>query len=111
MSAGLVIPGVSKSVILILLNVYPTYLLAISTLNFSILFPLGIGLAIGSLIFLCILHFCFTYCKSYTYSAIIGFIVSSTLVLFPGFAFNFEHFAGIFLAIVSFLLVNSCVKH
>ena len=111
MSAGLVIPGVSKSVILILLNVYPTYLLAISTLNFSILFPLGIGLAIGSLIFLCILQFCFTFCKSYTYSAIIGFIVSSTLVLSPGFEFNVEHSAGIFLAIVSFLLVNSCVKH
>ena len=85
MSAGIVIPGVSKSVILMILNIYQTYLLAISSLNFTILMPIALGLAIGSIIFLNLINFLFKYLKSYTYFAIMGFILGSSFVLYPRF--------------------------
>ena len=44
MSVGIVVPGVSSSVILMSLGVYTTYLNAVSSINFHILFPLGIGI-------------------------------------------------------------------
>lgn len=106
MSAGLVIPGISKSVILMLLNLYPTYLTAIANLNFAILFPIAIGLLIGCLIFLFVLHFLFSFCKSYTYFAIIGFVFGSTFVLFPGIGLSLEYMLGYLFCIFGFLLVN-----
>ena len=83
MSSGIIIPGVSKSVILLMLNIYRTYLLAVSTLNTTVLLPLVIGLAIGSIIFLSLINFCFKFIKSHTYFAIFGFVVGSILVMFP----------------------------
>jgi putative membrane protein len=52
MSIGIVVPGVSSSVILILLGIYNIYLDSISTLYLPVLFPLGIGVIIGGLVFL-----------------------------------------------------------
>jgi len=98
MSAGIVIPGISKTVILMMLGIYSSYLSAISTLNFSILIPLSIGLILGSVIFMFIINFLFTYFKSYTYFLILGFVLGSVLVIFPGFSLSFEYVLGIFLA-------------
>ena len=83
MSAGVVVPGVSKSVILIMLGVYEKYLLSISTFNFTILMPIIFGLIIGCAIFLSLINFLFEYFKSYTYFAIIGFVIGSCFVLYP----------------------------
>ena len=105
MSAGIVIPGVSKSVILMMLKIYPTYLLAISTLNLKILLPIAIGLAIGSILFLSLINFLFKYLKSYTYFAIMGFILGSSFVLYPGFTLNFEHIWGCVLCLFSYIIV------
>lgn len=110
MSAGIVIPGVSKSVILMILGIYPIYLLAISTLNFTILMPIAIGLAIGCVLFLTLINFLFEFCKSYTYCGILGFILGSSFVLFPGFEFKFEYIIGIILSIISFLYVSKLNK-
>lgn len=44
MSIGIVVPGVSSSVILMLLGVYSTYLTAVANVQFSILIPLAIGI-------------------------------------------------------------------
>lgn len=102
MSAGIVIPGVSKTVILMMLGLYQTYLSAISTLNLYILFPIGIGLAIGGILFLCLINFLFKFAKSYTYFGIIGFILGSVLVIYPGFTFNLEGLISLVLFIISF---------
>jgi putative membrane protein len=83
MSAGVVIPGVSSTVILMLLGKYDYYLSAISSLNLKILFPLGIGLALGAIVLLLFIKFMFRHFKSLTYFAIIGFILGSIPVLIP----------------------------
>ena len=104
MSAGVVIPGVSSSVILMILKTYPVYLDAVSTLNLSILIPMGIGLIIGGLLFLKITQFLLEKFKSYTYFAIIGFVIGSIPVLYPGFEFNITGFISILLFIICFFI-------
>lgn len=110
MSAGIVIPGVSKTAILIIMGVYSTYLTAISTLDFAILFPIGIGLIIGGLIFMYIINFLFSYFKSYTYYSILGFVIASCFVIFPGFSFNMEYLFSLIIFISCFYLAKRLGK-
>lgn len=85
MSAGVVIPGVSSSVILMTLGVYTTYLSAVANIDLSILFPMGIGLFIGSILFLKLIQFLFSKYYAQTFYGIIGFVLGSVLVLYPRF--------------------------
>ena len=59
MSVGIVVPGISNTIILMLLGVYPTYLFSVSTLYWPVLISMGIGVFFGSLVFmkLCIDRF------------------------------------------------------
>ena len=104
MSVGIVVPGVSSTVILMLLGVYPTYLESISTLNFNILFPMIIGIGIGSLIFMKIIQKLLNKYHSQTMFGIIGFSLGSVLILFPGYAFNLESLIGIVLLFLGFII-------
>ena len=106
MSGGIIIPGVSKTAILMILGIYQNYLLAISTLNFSFLIPLGIGLFIGLIFFMYLINFLFAHFKSYTYFLILGFVIGSLFVIYPGFVFNLEHLISIMFAIICFFIVK-----
>lgn len=85
-----------------MLGLYELYLSAISSLNLSILLPIGIGLIIGGTLFLFLINVLFKFVKSYTYFAIIGFILGSVFVIYPGFTLNIEGFFSIVLLIFSF---------
>ena len=106
MSAGIIIPGVSKTAILMILGIYSNYLTAISTLNFSFLIPMGIGLAFGSVVFMYAINFLFSYFKSYTYFLILGFVIASCFVIFPGFDFNLEHLIAISIGFICYYFVK-----
>ncbi len=100
MSAGIVIPGISSTVILMLLGIYNIYLNAISTLNFAILIPIALGIFLGSVIFLKIIQILLRKFTQYTYYAICGFTIGSIFVLFPSVSFNFNGFLSVILCIV-----------
>ena len=85
MSIGIVVPGVSSSVILMSLGIYTTYLDAVANVNLCILFPLGIGILIGGFIFLKLIQFLLCNYHTQTFYAIIGFVLGSVLVLYPRF--------------------------
>ena len=110
MSAGIIIPGVSKTAILIMMGVYSSYLSAISTLNFGVLIPIGIGLILGGLIFMYGINFLFSHFKSYTYFLILGFVIGSCFVIYPGFIFNLEHLIAILIGFICFFFVNKLGK-
>lgn len=110
MSCGIIIPGVSKTAILIMLGVYTSYLNAISTLNFNFLIPIGIGLIFGSLIFMYVIHFLFSHFKSYTYFLILGFVIGSCFVIFPGFTFNLQHLIAILIGFICYYFVKKLDK-
>lgn len=83
MSIGIVVPGVSNTIILMLLGVYSLYLSSVSTLYLPVLIPMGIGLLLGSLIFMKIIKVLLEKCYVQTMFSIIGFTLGSILVLFP----------------------------
>lgn len=106
MSAGIIIPGVSKTAILMMLGVYASYLTAISTLDFNFLIPVGIGLIFGSVIFMYIISYLFSHFKSYTYIVILGFVIGSCFIIWPGFAFDLKHVIGIIIGFICFYFVG-----
>lgn len=84
MSAGVIIPGVSSTLILILMGVYDAYLLSVSSLYIPFLLPLGIGLIIGSFICMKLIKSLLDNYYSQTFYCIIGFTLGSIFVLYPG---------------------------
>lgn len=85
MSIGIVVPGVSSTVLLMILNTYEVYLDAVSTVNFSVLIPMGIGVICGGILFLKITELLMKKFFSETYYTIIGFVLGSLLILYPRF--------------------------
>lgn len=100
MSAGIIIPGISSTVILMCFGSYYIYLEAIATFNFSVLFPMGIGLVCGSFFFLLFIRFLLKNYSCQTYYAIIGFILGSTFVLLP----NSFSFISLLLFAIGFII-------
>lgn len=83
MSVGIVVPGVSSTIILMLLGTYSLYLSSVSTLYFPVLIPMAIGVIIGSLIFMKIIKYLLDKFYTQTMFSIIGFTLGSVLVLLP----------------------------
>ena len=104
MSFGVIIPGVSSTVILMLLGKYSTYLNAVSSLNFSILLPIGIGLIIGSFLLLFLIKYLFKFYKSITYTTIIGFMLGSFPVMLPSVTSICTLLLGIFVLFCGFFI-------
>lgn len=104
MSIGIVVPGVSSTVILMCLGVYSHYLNAVATANFAILFPMGIGVLLGSILFLKMIQFLLDKYYSQTFYAIIGFVLGSIFVLYPGIEFTGQGILSILLFMISFCI-------
>ena len=85
MSAGVIIPGVSSTLILMLLGIYEIYLFSVSTIYLPFLIPLCIGLFIGAIVFMRITKFLLDKFYAQTLFVIIGFTLGSIFVLYPRF--------------------------
>lgn len=88
MSIGVIVPGVSSTIILMLLGVYSTYLTSVSSLYLPVLIPMGIGLIIGSLIFMKLTKILLDNFYAQTFYTIIGFTIGSIFVIWPDFSFD-----------------------
>lgn len=110
MSVGIVVPGVSSSLILMSLGVYSIYIASVASIDLSVLFPMGIGLILGCILFLKIIQFLLNKYYSQTFYSIIGFVLGSILILYPGFNFNFEGLISVMLFLVSFFISFSLEK-
>jgi len=83
MSIGVIIPGMSSTVLLMCMGTYYTYLNAISSFDLYILIPMGIGLVVGSIICLFAIKILMDKFYTQTFYSIIGFVLGSILVLLP----------------------------
>lgn len=104
MSIGIVVPGVSSTIILMLLGVYNTYLNALSTIDISILIPMILGIGIGSILFMKITQILLNKFHSETMFGIIGFSLGSVFILLPSYQFNFQSLIGLILLYLGFLI-------
>lgn len=104
MSVGIVVPGISNTVILMCLGVYTQYITAIANIDLSILLPLSIGLFFGCVLWIQIIKYLFEKHHQITSFCIIGFTLGSVFVLFPGFAHGISGLIGYLLFFVSLIL-------
>ena len=105
MSLGIIVPGVSSTIILMLLGVYPVYLQSIATINLPVLIPMGIGLLLGSIIVMKITKRLLEKYYAKTFYSIIGFTIGSIFVLFPQGMTDSEMFLS-----VLYILLGICVS-
>ena len=107
MSLGIVVPGVSSTIILMLLGIYPLYLQSVANLYFPVLIPLGIGLIIGSIVVMKMTKKLLDTHYGKTFYCIIGFSIGSIFILLPTIS-NGNEFIISFLC---FVLGNLIVKN
>lgn len=82
---GTVIPGVSTSFVLIRLGWYQAYLNAMSALAFGDLALIGLGFAISALACMRGVQWLFDNTPGPVYTAVLGFLLLSITLVFPGF--------------------------
>ncbi len=89
-AACMILPGVSGSLILVVLGVYTSVLNAISTFNIPVLMCVGIGVLIGILGGAKLIDICLRKSEQLTFFAILGLVVGSVVPVFKesGFAFS-----------------------
>lgn len=83
-SSAMILPGISGSLIFLLLGVYPTVINAISTLNLAIILVIGLGIALGIIITSKLIQFLLRQFSTLTYAIMIGLVLGSLIVIFPG---------------------------
>lgn len=107
MSAGVIVPGVSSTLILMLLGIYEPYLDAVSSIYLPFLIPLCIGLLFGGLFFMRITKFLLDKFYAQTFFTIIGFTIGSIFVLYPGFSFDLTGVISILSLLLGFVLAQT----
>lgn len=106
MSIGIVVPGISSTLILMCFGIYSLYLEAISTMNLSILIPLSIGVLLGGFVFLKLIRFLLDKYYMPTFYSIIGFTLGSVLVLYTPLTFDFTGAISILLFVICFYIAQ-----
>ncbi len=82
---AMIIPGISGSFLMLVVGVYSTVIAAISDLNIPLLVPAVIGGVIGLLGGAKLVRLLMARVPAQTYGAIMGLVLGSILVIFPGF--------------------------
>ena len=75
-------------------------------MNLSILIPMGIGLVVGSIVFLLIIKILLKHFYMETYYSIIGFTLGSVLVLYTPLSFDFNGLISLILFIIGFKIAG-----
>lgn len=83
-SMAMLLPGISGSFVLVLLGVYSVAIDALATLNLAVIAIIGAGVIIGFVFSSKGIRYLLQHHFSMTYAAIIGLVLGSLLVIYPG---------------------------
>ena len=110
-----IIPGFSSSTLLLFFGIYERMSAGISTLDFSVLIPLGIVMLITLLLFSRVMKVVFTKHHAVASHCVLGFVVATTLMILPSFNTslgNILTYLGCIIAggVASFFFSKLCAK-
>lgn len=113
MSLGIVVPGVSSTIILMLLGVYAIYLQSIANVYLPVLVPMGIGLILGSILVMKLTKRLLERHYAKTFYSIIGFTIGSIFVLMPQGMTGTEYILSILCVILGIYIshIPDGIKH
>lgn len=83
-SAAMILPGISGSMIMLVIGAYYTIMNAISDLQLDVIFVTGTGIAIGIFVMSRLIAFILKKYHTGTFACIIGFVIGSLIIVFPG---------------------------
>lgn len=84
-AVAMIIPGISGSFLMLVVGVYGTVIAAVADMNIPLLIPSALGAVAGLLGGAGIVRLLMQRVPSQTYGAILGLVIGSILVIFPGF--------------------------
>ncbi len=84
-SAAMILPGISGSFLLLIIGSYTTIINAINERNLFVIAVVGIGIVLGILLMSKVIHYCLEHFPIITYAFVIGMVIGSIFVIFPGF--------------------------
>lgn len=99
-SMAMLLPGISGSFVLLVLGVYDTAINALKTLNIPIIFVIGLGVIVGFILSSKGIRYMLHRYPIMTYAAIIGLIIGSVAVIFPGMPTS----DNVIICIITFIL-------
>src|SRR5690625_1609054 len=91
-SAAMILPGISGSFVLVVIGVYKTVIHAVSTFDIKVIIVVGIGIALGIVTMSKIIHYFLKHYRTATFALIIGLVIGSVFVIFPGWAIGISQF-------------------
>lgn len=96
-AGAMIIPGVSGSFIMLLLGVYSTIINAVNNLNLPILAAMAAGVALGIFLVARVMSFLLERFPHMTYAIILGLVLGSLVILWPGLIVSWVGFASLLL--------------
>ncbi|MFV8826855.1 DUF368 domain-containing protein [Alkalihalobacterium sp. APHAB7] len=87
-SMAMLLPGISGSFVLLLIGVYHSVIHAVAELNLLIILIVGAGVGVGLIVSSKIIRFLLKTLPVFTYAFIIGMVIGSIVVIFPGIENN-----------------------
>ena len=87
-AAAMIVPGVSGSSLLVVFGTYATLYGALSDFNIPMLIPIGLGVVIGLVAGARAIRALLNRFPTHTYCVIVGLVLGSIFVVYPGFALN-----------------------
>lgn len=112
---GTVVPGLSSTALLLIMGIYNNVIVSISNLssfniNYGVLIPFGIGLVIGIIFVSIIISKLLSKYKEKTNSIILGFVISSVILLLIRLFNNYISLLDLFIGIIFMIIgiILSC---
>lgn len=116
-AVGKVIPGVSSSFMLMVLGIYEYVLSLLSNpllvLNGELIHAVifGLGFIIGAIVLSKIVVYLLEHYQYITYSAIIGFILGSILIIIPSYQMNTETLGSLMIFMMAFIISYTFARY
>lgn len=82
-AAAMIMPGLSGSLVLLILGGYQTVINAVDTMNIPVLIPVAIGIFLGVVLCAKLITLCLKKWRRGTYAVILGLIVGSFYAIWP----------------------------
>ena len=109
-AASMVIPGISGSMVVLILGYYELMTISISKLNMVFIIPFAIGILVGIMAILKLIKYLLDNHYIKTYSCIVGFVVGSLLMVFPGLPTNIMGYVITIVCIVLGLFASYMIE-
>ncbi|GEN32303.1 putative membrane protein [Cerasibacillus quisquiliarum] len=83
-SAAMILPGISGSMILLVIGAYATIIHAINNFQFDVIIVTGLGIVIGIVTMSKLINYFLNRYFTATFACVIGFVIGSLIIVFPG---------------------------